>query len=132
MSIRFLNVDLEVQSHKDLGPIAADFGEDVLTLYCGDAHTHKLALFETAVSYGDPDTTISHFCTMIEGMSADVRSLWTDSFSKVFDIGYESGLSSQKYSSELRPDIVARVAAIGASIRVTIYPPMPEKKDEDA
>ncbi|MCG8367969.1 MAG: hypothetical protein MJA27_32130 [Pseudanabaenales cyanobacterium] len=91
MKIHFLNVDLEIESYQNLQPIVEDFGDNVLNLYCGEAHGHHLATFELADRNADADSIISHFCLLIESFDQKAKKLWDNAFTRVFDIGYESG-----------------------------------------
>ena len=120
--IRFLNVDLEVRGRKDLQPLIDDLGDDVINLYSGRVHDHYLATFEVALS-GDANELIQQFCHLIENLASEARSTWDEASLKVFDIGYEAGIGPKSYESNLRPETVAAVAALGAALRVTIYPP---------
>ena len=99
-----------------------EFGEDVVNLYCGPAHGHFLATFETNAVRGDPDTAIGYFCNLVENLSADERVAWDKAFLKVFDIGYDGGNAPRAYQSDLRPETLAAVGRVGASVRITIYP----------
>ena len=125
MPIHFLNVDLEIESHDPLNTIVEAFGEDVINLYCGEAHNHQLATFEIAKSscVGDADTLIGYFCILIDCLEGDAKTLWDNAFRKEFNIGYESDLEPESYESNLRPSTITRIADVGASIRITIYPP---------
>ena len=119
--IRFLNVDLEVSSRSELTWLVDEFGDDAISLHCGRAQGHFHAAFEAAVQ-GDPNTLIDHFCRLVENMSARGRAAWNETFLRVFDIGYDSGSAPSAYCSELRPETIAAVARVRASLRVTIYP----------
>ena len=125
MKIQFLNVDLEIESHRNLQPIVDSFGDDAVNLYCGQARGHYLATFETSNTEADPDSIVSYFCMLVKALDGEAKELWDTAFTKVFDIGYESVLEarSYSYSSEIRAETIERVAALGASLRVTIYPP---------
>jgi hypothetical protein len=122
--IHFRAVDLEIESYQDLQPIVAEFGDRVRLLYCGNAQKHYLATFEA--SYEGPeveaDATIAHFCLLISCFEPPAKALWDGAFTKVFDIGYQSGLEPSSYTSEIRMETIEQVAALGASIRITIYP----------
>jgi hypothetical protein len=120
----FLNVDLEIESHHNLQPIVEDFGEAVHNLYCGETQGHYLATFELCgVSGSDPDSIICSFCRLIESFDNEAKKLWESAFTKVFDLGYEGGSAPSSYASEIRVETIEKVALLGASIRVTIYPP---------
>ena len=123
MSIRFLNVDLEVESDQELSALVSGFGDRVLDLYCGPVDSHHRATLELDMMVSDPDSAILHFCKLIESLEGGALGLWEKSFSRVFDIGYRSGHEPRCYESDLRSETIKKVAKLGASIRVTIYPP---------
>jgi hypothetical protein len=118
----FLNVDLEVSSASDLSWLVEELGEDVTNLYCGPAQGHFLATFEAKPLFGDPDTLIGYLCGLVEALPDQRRRVWNQAFLKIFDIGYEAGNEPPAYQSDLRPETLAAVTRIGASLRVTIYP----------
>ncbi|MCG7941448.1 MAG: hypothetical protein N0C88_21735 [Candidatus Thiodiazotropha lotti] len=122
MEIHYLNTDLELESPKDLTPIVEAFGEDVVNLYNGKARGHYLASFEIASSEGSPDSKIQYYCMLAESLFGEEKILWEGCYSKVFDIGYEGGTGHKSYTDEVRANTLERVVALGASIRVTIYP----------
>lgn len=124
----YLNVDLEIDSPVDLGPIAEDFGDDVSTLYCGEWGQHYRAAFEVA-HYGGVNESLALFCTLIESLDDTAKALWDSSFSRVFDLGFESGDTASSCQLALEPSIVARVAAVGATLAVTVYPVSPEDSE---
>ena len=119
---RFLNVDLEVSSAAELDWLVEEFGEDVSNLYCGPAQGHFLATFEARPFSGDANTLIEHLCGLVEALADERRQVWDQAFLKIFDIGYEAGDEPRAYQSDLRPETIAAVARIGASLRITIYP----------
>lgn len=122
MTIQFLNVDLEIESYQNLQPLVDAFGDDVINLYCGKTQEHYLATFEAPYS-ADADSLTNYFCDLVYALNDEPKGLWNTAFSKVFDIGYECSLEPKSYSSELRLGTLEKMAALGASIRVTIYPP---------
>lgn len=119
--IDYLNTDLIIESSDDLTSIADDFGEDVIVLYKGKWGKLNRAAFEIAGIHSDANETISYFCSLVKGFNNKERAIWDSCFSKVFDIGYESGTSPHNYSSLRRADTLKRVADIGAAIEITIY-----------
>jgi hypothetical protein len=58
----------------------------------------------------------------LESLVGEEKSLWDGCFSKVFDIGYEGGTGHKSYADEIRSNTLSRVSALGASIRITVYP----------
>lgn len=123
--IRYLNVDMLLKSREDLTPIVDEFGEDVIVLTNDKHGDFHYAYFEIAVSHAGPNEDIEYFCSLIESLEGEAQRLWNNSFYRIFDIGYESGTSNNSFSSDLRESAVKRVAAVNASIRITIYPYAP-------
>ena len=122
MNIIFLNVDLEIESYEDLSGIFEEFGDETIELYCGKHHNHYLATFELNSELLDPDSIIAYFCTLIENFAPKTKELWNNAFSKVFDLGYESGLKPLSYCSNISWENIQRMSKLGASLRITIYP----------
>ena len=117
-----INTDLELESLEDLTPIVKAFGTDVVVLYHGEAMGHRRASFEVSGLVAEPDALINHFCMFVEALSASERAVWDRCSRKVFDIGYQCGVGSTAFQSQLRTQTVQRVAALGASVVITIYP----------
>ena len=122
MEVQYLNTDLQIESKSDLSEIVDAFGDDVLVLHHGEMRSYQHACFSVAGGSTDADTAITFFCTLVESLPSDVRKIWDESCARVFDVGYESGSSPQNFRSQIRASTIQRVAHIGASIAVTIYP----------
>lgn len=121
MNVRYLNTDLEIESKNDLSKIVQEFGEDVIVLHCGEARGYQLASFEIPGTTASADETINYFCALVEELTKEAREVWEGCCSRVMDVGYESGTSPHNLRSEIRASTIQRVAAIGASIVITIY-----------
>jgi hypothetical protein len=122
VNARFLNVDLEVESDQALQPLVEGLGESFYSLYCGEAGGHYLATFELSDSECvDADAIINQFCEYVERLEGEAQQLWQGAFKRVFDIGYRGDSELEKCVSELDVITLARVAALGAAIRITIY-----------
>lgn len=130
MEIEYLNTDLEIESSADLAIIVKEFGEDVQVLFEGKAQQYNMATFEADYHFLGADEAVSHFCLLVENLSPEARKIWDNCVSRVFDVGYRSGDSANCFRTEIRTATVKRVAAIGASIFITIYPSEPTKNDE--
>ena len=124
MNAQYLNTDLEIESESDLSKIVAEFGEDVLVLHHGEIRGYQHASFEIAGSTNSTcaDDIINSFCALVEFLSEEARATWDGCCSRAFDIGYESGTSPPNFHSEIKARTIERVAKIGASIVITIYP----------
>jgi hypothetical protein len=124
MDIQYLNTDLVIESKTDLSRIVEEFGEDVVLLHHGEMRGYQHASFEidSGGTSAGADEIINSFCLLVENLPQEVREIWDACCSRVLDVGYESGTSPQNFRSEIRAFTIQRVAAIGASIVITIYP----------
>jgi len=122
MNIRYLNTDLEIESKSDLSKIVQEFGGDVSVLYHGEVRGYQHASFEIPGTSAGADEVINSFCSLVENLPKEMREIWDGCCSRVLDVGYESGTSPLNFRSEIRAPTVQRVAEIGASLVITIYP----------
>jgi hypothetical protein len=122
VEVHYLNTDLEIESLHDLSKIVEEFGEDVSVLHHGEIRGYQHASFEIAGSMSGADEVINYFCSLVENLTKDVRMIWDNCCSRILDVGYESGTSPSSFRSEIRASTIKRVAEIGASIVITIYP----------
>lgn len=127
MTVKYLNTDLEIESKSDLSKLVAEFGDAVIVLHHGEARGYQHASFEIGESSAGADEVINSFCTLVEQLPAVTRETWDGCCSRVLDIGYESGAAPQNFRSEIRAATIRRVAEIGASIVITIYPARTEE-----
>ncbi len=125
MNIDFLNVDLEIESKNDLQIIVNELGKDCsLSIYDKNESGNNSAVFSHRAAFNDYsiNVIISLFCDSIENLSPKARDVWNSCRIRKFDAGFESGNFPENFQSEIRADIIKRVAALGASIAITIYP----------
>jgi hypothetical protein len=120
--VRYLNTDLEIESKRDLSRIVEEFGEDVFVLHHGEIRGYQHASFEISGTIAGADETINFFCTLVEALPKEVREIWDGCCSRVLDVGYQSGTSPRNFRSEIRAPTIQRVAEIGVSLVITIYP----------
>jgi hypothetical protein len=116
----FLNVDLEIRSASKLGDLLAEMGGRVSVNYCGPAPKRHLLAVANSRQYKSPDSAIYALCKVIESLSPKGRRIWNAS-RKTFDVGYSLRPSERASHFSVRPDSLARVAALGATLAVTYY-----------
>ncbi len=123
MSIGYIATDLDLESSEHLSLVVEELGESVIVLHHGSAGRRKYrASFEVADISGDVDATVSLFCSLVESFSEEARAVWNRCSRRVFDIAFESGEQPLSFHRELRADTLQRVAKLGASLVITIYP----------
>lgn len=118
----FLNVDLDLKSPVDLGPLVHAFGRRVLVLHVdriGRRHWVRLTL---ARQPRTPSEAIRGFVTLVAGLPAQGRAVWARA-DKEFDIGVQGGFEPRSAEWVLEPKIVQALARLGAQVRLTVYSP---------
>ena len=125
MRIRHINTDLEIESRSDLSPLIKWFEDEGI----GSLGSYKsrgvyYAAFEFVVEVGDPESLIEQFCMYISSLDGELKTLWEGCCKKVFDIGfgYEESDKPVKLETTVTEKTISRVAGLGASIAITIYP----------
>ena len=125
MEIQFLNVDLEIEKAESLQSLIDYLGEDVRVYHHGEngsGYDTAYLSVTSPVSEKDADGVIASFCYLIENLSPEVRRVWDGCCKRIFDAGFSSGVLPRSYRTEIRADTIKRVADLGASIVITIYP----------
>lgn len=122
--IRYLNTDLDLLSAKDLAPLATALAAADVPPLSVTHHTDGLwyATFETAKCQQEPETSIALMLTAVESLSLPMRRLWKSCSRCEFNIGYDCGQEPWAFNQGLSAELLGRMAALGASLRITIYP----------
>jgi len=120
----YLNTDLDLISSRDLTDLAAalDAG-GVFPLHVtrdGDGFWH--ARFETADQYPDPAASIAALVAAAESLSETHRAIWSGCSMRELNIGYDCEAEAAVLNNSLSPELLRRVAAVGASLAITVYP----------
>ena len=123
--IRYLNTDLELASPDDLSALAAALeAQAVVPLHVtrqADGLWH--AAFETGEQHDEPEPNIAAMLAVVESLAEPLRSVWAGCVRREFDIGYDCGGGPGAFQHGLSSHLLARIAAAGASLRITLYPP---------
>lgn len=121
----YLTTDLDLYSAEDLTTLAA--GLEIR----GFAIARPLTRFDRVwfcgfsllrdAEYDEPEQQIAVMLAAIEALDPPLRSAWTACTQRFFDIGYDCGREPFSFRQELSTDSLARLAAVGATLRVTLY-----------
>lgn len=121
----FLNLDLEMESSTDLSQLAVELGRRAIVLYRGPIlNGYRLSLEPDIDGRLDADPALctEHFLGMLESLTAKCAEEFRGCRSRVFDYGFDGGLESNPIHTELTSRQLARIAALGVDVRITIYP----------
>jgi hypothetical protein len=123
-TIRYLNTDLDLVCSNDLTELANAFDvRGAFPLHVtkeGDGKWY--ATFETNKPHTEPEPNISQMLAIIESLAEPHRSLWMRCTLREFNIGYDCGAEPWAFNQGLSTDLLGRIAAVGASLRITLYP----------
>jgi hypothetical protein len=128
--IQYLNTDLDLVATHDLTTLAADLeAEGVYPLHVA-RHEDGLwyATFEAGEPSEQPDPNIVMMLAMIESLSEAASRAWWACTAREFNIGYECGSEPWAFNQEISGQTLRRMANVGASLRITLYPPEPASK----
>lgn len=123
--IRYINTDLDLWASTDLTPLANALTHTgrLVPLYVGPLSNGTWsARFETADPFEGPDQNINAMLTLVDALDDESRSLWPACSSREFNIGYDCGDEPWGFNQKLSAATIARLAAAGAAVVVTIYP----------
>lgn len=128
MAARFISAQLEIESPRPLGYVLDAFsGSDVVSFDYRESKRGFSVAFEYtgAGASTDPDVQIDVFCNVVENLKEHPRAIWDGAYRKTFNLGYEIDSTESCFRSELKPQTVDRIAKLGASVLVSIYPARP-------
>jgi hypothetical protein len=122
--ISYLNTDLDLTSAEDLTELAAAFeAAGVFPLHVTRGEDGRwYACFETVEQHTEPETNIAAMLGVVESLAPPQRPVWAGCSRREFNIGYDCGLEPWAFNQGLSAELLGRMAAAGASLRITLYP----------
>jgi hypothetical protein len=128
-TIHYLNTDLDLISPADLTGLARAFrSRGVFPLHVTHGEDGKwYATFETSDQFTEPETNIAAMVAAVESLLPQHRSIWHACTQREFNVGYDCGDEPWAFNQGLSCELLGRIAAIGASLRWTLYPYREEK-----
>lgn len=119
--IKFLNIDLDIESQDDISPVVKEFSSKLTVMRNDHSKGMYYASFETG--YSEENEIIEEYVNIIEGLSPEARAIWNNCLKKEFDFGYEGGDKPNDFRSKIRAKSIELLAKVSGSVTVTIYPP---------
>jgi hypothetical protein len=86
------------------------------------------SLLETEEAYNEPESNISAMLAAIQSLEAESAGSWSECTLREFNIGYDCGDEPWAFNQGLKTDTLHRIAALGATIRITLYPQRPPRQ----
>ena len=117
------NTDLVLQSDADVTGLVAELTTRRLPFVDvsrGD-NGRWYVRFEVDAQLPEPETVIALMLDAVESLSPPLRAVWDGCSPREFDIGYDCGEEPWAFNQGLSAGLLRRVAAAGASIRITLY-----------
>jgi len=127
--IQYQNTDLDLVCASDLTPLADAL--DALGFYTLNVSHEKDGLWYARLEINDdadphePETTIRIMLDGIEALDGEAKDLWAACSEREFNIGYHCGDEPQALMHVLTHSTILRIANVGASLGITIYPYRP-------
>jgi hypothetical protein len=122
--ITYLTTDLDLVSADDLSPLAKALTTDgtyIMHVTRGQDESWY-ARFSTNEQFPEPESTIGVMLSAIESLPPVHRSTWDHCTLREFNIGYDCGDEPWAFNQGLSVALLGRMVAVGASLRVTLYP----------
>lgn len=120
---RHRNTDLVLQSDADVTGLVAEL--TTRRLPCVDVsrgdNGRWYVRFEVDAQLPEPETVIARMLDAVESLAPPLRAVWDGCSLREFDIGYDCGEEPWAFNQGLSAGLLRRVAAAGASIRITLY-----------
>ncbi len=126
-TICYLNTDLDLTSADDLSGLATALeAQGVRALHVAHADNGLwLARFETDEQFAEPESSIAAMLSAIESLEKPLRLIWDGCSLREFNIGYDCGAEPWAFNQGLSTALLGRIAAAGATLRITLYPDRP-------
>lgn len=128
-TINYLNSDLELTSADDLTTLAAALEAAGLVALHVTLREDGLwnTWLETRERYTEPEPNIAAMVDVVESLAAPLRSIWERCSHREFNIGYDCGMEPWAFNQGLSSALLGRMAAMGVSLRITLYPDREEE-----
>jgi len=127
--IHYLNTDLELVSPHDLTELTRVLeSAGLLNIYSfTDEKDEWRAGLESGGECRDPESTIGSLLDTIELLDPVFRQRWNGCTTRELNIGYECGDTPRSFEQGISSGTLARMVAMGLSLRTTLYPAASER-----
>lgn len=122
--IEYLNTDLDVKSAVDLKSLSAALeAADLIPLHqVVEGNDLNYASFESSGQDDEPEPDIAAMLSVVENLAPPLQAAWNGCTQREFNIGFECGDEPWAFNQGLSNELIRRIAAAGATLRITLYP----------
>ncbi len=121
--IQYLNTDLDLVCDIDPTPLVAEL--DSLDLYVHVTHSSDglwYVLCEDNSDTTEPERNVVGLLNAVDSLTEVASAIWERCTKREFNVGYDCGDEPWAFNQGLSNDTLRRMAACGATFRVTLYP----------
>ncbi len=125
---QFLNVDLELVSTNDLGPLLAHLSDATFTLRDSVDGGRRTVWMELARDPPDADGAIRDFTSLVESLPPDLRGSWNTCEDRCLNVGVQAGLAPHASAFRISANAITALAATSTRLEFTVYAAETESK----
>jgi hypothetical protein len=120
----YLNTDLELFGEQSLAPLAERLASGgIFSLHDDERAANGWCVtLETEEQFTEPESNIAAILSVVENFDVHSRQLWAACMSRELNIGYDCGDEPWAFNHAISATTVRRMAALGISLRITLYP----------
>ena len=118
--IKFLNIDLDIESNDDLTPLAKEWGSRVSTHRLEEIEGKYFGSFETG--YGSITEILDEYVSLISNLSESSKMIWKNALKREFDFGFETSSWPSNIRVSVDARFISKLADVSGSVAVTVYP----------
>jgi hypothetical protein len=122
--IQYLNTDLELVAEQSLEALAAALeARGIFPLHIDQLDNGRwYATLETEEQFTQPEPNIAAILAVLESLDPHSREVCSACTSRELNIGYMCGDEPWAFNQQLTATTLGAIAALGISLRVTLYP----------
>lgn len=121
---QYVNTDLDVVTRRDPAPLIAmlrALGVPPLNEPSTRDDGAWCVNFELRARGATPESTVSVILDAIEKLTGEAREIWYVATTRELHLGFDGGDEPRVFTEALSSETLARAAAAGMSLRITLY-----------
>jgi hypothetical protein len=127
MKFQYLNTDLDLVAERDLQPLATALevlAVSALHVTAGeDGRWYATFEINHDLQVHNPESTIIAMLDAVDALNKSDRRLWAACLVREFNVGFDCGDKPWAFNEGMTNATLRRIAKVGASLRITLYPP---------